>query len=113
MGKASNRKRTARTGAGPDVHALIAAEAASVRAAKHVGFQPAENTPALSGLLDTARTAMAEGVPAQFEHEGRRYYLRVSFGVVSIKVFESATAAEPIAQAITGSTDEFGHLPYH
>lgn len=113
MGKASNRKKAARPGAGLDVHALIAAEAATVRAAERLAFQPAENTPALRGLLDTATQAMAASVPAKIKHEGRPYYLRVSFGMVSVKVFDTPTAAEPIAQAITGSSDEFGHLPYH
>lgn len=113
MGKASQRKKAARTGAGADVHARIAAEAEAVRSSPRLALQPAENTPALNGLLNAARQAMTDGVPAKFEHEGRPYYLRVSFGVVSIKVFESATASEPITQAITGSTDEFGHLPYH
>lgn len=113
MGKASNRKKGARLDGGRDVHALIAAEAAAVRDAERLSFQPAENTPALRDLLDAAMNEVADGVPATITHEGRPYYLRVSFGMVSIKVFDTPTAAEPIAQAITGSSDEFGHVPYH
>lgn len=113
MGKASNRKKTARPGAGPDVHQQIAAEAAAVRAKDRLAFQPAELTPALSGLLESASAALANKVPATFEHEGRTYYLRVGFAVVRVMVFETATAPEPMAFAMTGSLDEFGHLPYH
>ena len=112
MGKASQRKKAARDGAGPDVHQQIAAEAAAVRAKDRVAFQPAEKTPALCALLDGASEALSKAVPAIFEHQGRPYYLRVSFAQVHVMVFETATAPEPMALAVTGSSDEFGHLPY-
>lgn len=112
MGKASNRKKAARPAAG-DVHAQIASEAAAVRAAERLAFAPAENTPALRDLLDSATRALSASLPGTFKHEGRPYYLRVSFGMVGLKVFDNATASEPLAQAITGSSDEFGHAPYH
>lgn len=113
MGKASNRKKAARPGGGADVHTQIAAEAEAVRNKDRLAFQPAERTPALSALLDSAAAALSKAVPATFEHEGRTYYLRVSFGLVRVMVFETATASEPMTLAITGSMDEFGHLPYH
>lgn len=113
MGKASNRKKAARHGDDVDVHVRIAAEAAAVRKKNRLAFQPAERTPALSALLDSASAALSKAVPATFEHEGRPYYLRVSFGLVRVMVFETATASEPMTLAIAGSMDEFGHLPYH
>lgn len=113
MGKASNRKKAARPGAAPDVHQQIAAEAAAVRAKDRLAFQPAEKTPALCALLDSATEALQKCVPATFDHQGRPYYLRVAFAQVHVMVFETATAPEPMALAVTGSSDEFGHLPYH
>lgn len=111
MGKASNRKKASRPGA--DVHTRIANEAKEVRSKNRMAFQPAECTPALSELLDSAAAALSKAVPATFDHEGRPYYLRVSFGLVRVMVFENATAPEPMALAITGSMEEFGHQPYH
>jgi len=113
MGKASNRKKAVRPGADADVHTRISAEAEAVRNQERLAFRSAELTPALSGLLDSARAALSSSVPATFEHEGRPYYLRVSFGLVRVMVFETATAPDPMVFAIAGSSDEFGHLPYH
>ena len=113
MGKASNRKKAARPGEGADVHTRIAAEAEAVRNKERLAFQPAELTPALCALLDTAFQKLGESVPATFEHQGRPYYLRVSLAQVHVMVFETATASEPMALAVSGSSDEFGHIPYH
>lgn len=113
MGKASNRKKAAQPGAGPDVHQQIAAEAAAVRAKDQLAFQPAHKTPALKALLDSASEALGGAVPATFVHEGRTYYLRVSIGLARLMVFETATAAEPMAFALSGSHEEYGHIPYH
>lgn len=113
MGKASQRKKAAKAETSADVHTRIAEEAASVRNKGRLAFQSAERTPALSALLDSAAAALTKAVPPTFEHEGRTYYLRASFGMVRVMVFETATAPEPMTLALTGSTDEFGHLPYH
>lgn len=113
MGKASQRKKAPKPDVSADAHARIAAEAAAVRAKDRVAFQPAEKTPALSALLDSANEALAKAVPTTFEHMGRTYYLRVSIGLARLMVFETATAPEPMTLAIAGSMDEFGHLPYH
>lgn len=113
MGKAAQRKNTAQPGAAPDIHEQIAAEAAAVRAKDRLAFQPADKTPALCGLLDSATEALQKGVPATFDHLGRRYFLRVMLAQVNVMIFETATAPEPMALAVTGSSDEFGHLPYH
>lgn len=113
MGKASNRKKAAAPGPAPDIHQQIAAEAAAVQAVDRIAFRPAEKTPALCGLLDSARSAVEQAVPATFDHMGRRYYLRVMLAQLNVMVFETATAPEPMALAVTGSSDEFGHLPYH
>lgn len=113
MGKASKRKRAPKTATDGDVHSRIAAEAKAVRSIDRLAFQPAHKTPALNALLDSASEALGSAVPAIFEHEGRTYYLRVSIGLARLMVFETATAAEPMAFALSGSHEEYGHLPYH
>lgn len=113
MGKASQRKKAVRPGADADVHTRIASEASEVRSKDRMAFQPAEKTPALSALLDSANEALARSVPTTFEHLGRTYYLRVAFGMNCLMVFETATAPQPMTMAVAGSMDEFGHLPYH
>ena len=113
MGKASNRKRARQPEPAADVHAMIAAEAAAARAKDRLALAPAEETPALCGLLDSATAAIGNAAPPTFQHRGRTYYLRVSFAQVHLMVFESATAPEPLAYAVSGSSDEFGHTPYH
>lgn len=113
MGKASQRKKPLKGDTSADVHTRIAAEAAAVRSKDQMGFQPAEETPSLCALLDSASGALSKAVPATFNHQGRPYYLRVAFARVHVMVFESATSPEPMALAVTGSSDEFGHTPYH
>lgn len=113
MGRAAQRKRAPKAAPAGDVHAQIAAEAKAVQALERVGFQDAEKTPALQSLLDSATGAMAAKIPATFKHEGRTYYLRVAIDVARVMVFETSTAPQPMAFAVTGSPEEFGHLPYH
>ena len=113
MGKAAQRKRATKAAPAGDVHAEIAAEAKAVQAFARPGFQDAEKTPALQRLLDGATDAMTSRIPATFEFEGRTYYLRASIGVARVMVFETATAPQPMAMALIGSYEEFGHLPYH
>ena len=113
MGKASKRKKAARSGADADVHKRISAEAEAVRNKDRLAFVPAERTPALNGVLDSAMAALSGGVPPTFDHRGRTYYLRVSFAAVRLMVFETASAPKPMTYAIVGCSDEFGHLPYH
>lgn len=113
MGKASQRKRAPKTATDGDVHSRIAAEAKALHSADRLTFQAADKTPALNALLDSASAALGSAVPATFEHEGRTYYLRVSIGLARLMVFETATAAEPMAFALSGSHEEYGHLPYH
>lgn len=112
MGKASSRKKAAKGGS-DDVHARIAAEAAAARAMPRLALVPADKTPALAALLDSATAALVAGVPITFVHAGRPYYLRVAFDQVRLMVFESATAPEPMAFAVTGTAEEFGHTPYY
>lgn len=113
MGKAAQRKRATKAAPAGDVHARIAEEARAARNAEHLGFQDAEKTPALKELLDSATGAMTACIPSTFEHKGRTYYLRVSIGVARVLAFETATAARPMVTGLTGSCEEFGHLPYH
>jgi hypothetical protein len=113
MGKAAQRKRANTAAPAGDVHSRIAAEAKAVQATRTPGFQDAEKTPALQALLDSATDAMTARIPATFEHEGRTYYLRISIGMARVMVFETATAPQPMALALIGRHEEFGHLPYH
>lgn len=113
MGKASNKKKAVRPGTDDDVHKRIAAEAEAMRNMPRLGLQPAELTPALSGLLASAFGALTAAVPDTLEHEGRTYYLRVSLPEVRVMLFETATSPMPMTYGIVGSHDEFGHLPYH
>lgn len=96
-----------------DIHARIASEAAQLRNAAFTGFQGADATPALSAMLDSARTALEQSIPNTFEHEGRTYWLRVAVPVARMIVFDTPTTCEPMAFALSGSDQEFGHEPGH
>lgn len=113
MGKAAQRKRAHKPAPTGDVHTRIATEAKAVQQAAQAGFQDAEKTPALQALLESATNAFTAHIPSTFEHEGRTYYLRVCIGVARVMVFETPTAPQPMTRALTGSSEEFGHLPYH
>jgi hypothetical protein len=112
MSKASQRKR-GQTTQGGDVHARIASEAAQCRNAPRPGVRNADELPALNSLLDSARAALELGIPTRFEHEGRTYFLRVSVGLARLMVFDTPTAHVPLACAMAGSFEEFGHTPAH
>ena len=112
MGKAARIKRDQAAQAG-DIHARIASEAAQCRNNPRPGVRDAEELPALNGLLDSARAALERGIPARFDHEGKTYFLRVSVGLARLAVFDTPTAFEPLALAISGSVEEFGHRPCH
>lgn len=112
MGKASRRK-PAQTAQGGDVHARIIAEAAACRNAPRLGVRDADELPALSSLMDSARAALGQAIPAHFVHEGKTYFLRVSLGLLRLKVFDAPGASEPMACAMAGSYEEFGHTPSH
>lgn len=94
-----------------DPHALIASEAAQIRAGGSIAQAGAY--PGVNALLDSARAALERGIPARFEHEGRTYFVRASIGLVRLEVFDSVTACEPITTAMSGSVDSFGHTPGH
>ena len=96
-----------------DIHAQIAKEAAQLRNLKNSRLQDAATMPALYGLMDSARTALEQAIPARFEHEGKTYFLRASVGVARLIIFDTATAPEPLAFALSDSHEEFGHTPCH
>jgi hypothetical protein len=62
-------------------------------------------------LLKSARQHLQRAVPSTFTHNGRTYCMRVIFGEVGLMVFDSTTSRQPIAYAITGSSDQCGHQP--
>ncbi len=96
-----------------DVHARIASEAAQLQATRHPQVRDAESLPALRGLLDSAHAALERGIPARFDHAGRTYWLRVSVGMARLDVFDQPTTPQPLARALVGSFEEFGHQPGH
>ena len=110
MGKAARRKREP-AAQGGDIRARIANEAAQVRNAARAGIQDAKETPALSALLDSARKALEQSIQKSFEHEGGTYWLRVAIPMARIIIFDTPTTLEPMAFALSGSCDEFGHEP--
>lgn len=113
MGKATPPKKATKAAPTADVHARIAEEARALKAAENMGFQDTAKTPALQELLESATHAINAAIPSTFEHMGRTYYLRVSIGVARVMVFETGAAPEPMTYALTGSYEEYGHLPFH
>jgi hypothetical protein len=53
------------------------------------------------------------GIPARFDHAGKTYFMRVSVGMARLAVFDTPTTFEPLAVALSGSHEEFGHTPGH
>ena len=94
-----------------DIHARIASEAASLRTAGPTQIQDASWTPALSGLLDSARVALEQSIPKSFNHQGRKYWLRVAVPMARMIVFDAPTTCRPMIFALSGSGQEFGHEP--
>ena len=114
MGKPAKRKREPNQHSqSGDIHARIAEEAAQLRGAARLRFQDAGATPALSAMLDSARTALEQSMPKSFEHEGRTYWLRVAVPLARLIIFDAPTTCAPMAFALSGSEREFGHDPGH
>lgn len=111
MDKAAKCKREAQPAQSGDIHDRIAKEAAQLRNAARAGVQDAGLTPALSALLDSARSALEQSIPKSFEHEGRTYWLRVALPSARMIVFDTPTTCSPMAFALSGSCEEFGHEP--
>lgn len=112
MSKAAKPQRHQAVQSG-DIHARIAKEAADLRNAEQSGIQRAEATPALSALLDSARSALQQSIPHSFKHEGRTYWLRVAVPMARMIIFDTPTTFAPMAFALSGSEQEFGHEPGH
>ncbi len=96
-----------------DVHAQIQIEAAVARNASAACLRDSCETPALAALLDGANEAIAKALPAQFEHEGRTYWLRCTLGLVQCTVFDNPMNSLPLVEAILGNAEECGHVPAH
>ena len=96
-----------------DIHSRIALEAAKLRNLKTPCFQHADHSPALSAMIDSARTALEKSIPKTFEHEGRTYWLRVAVPMARMIVLDTQTSFNPMAFALSGSDQEFGHEPGH
>ena len=113
MGKAAKRNSNSNSAQSEDIHARIANEVAQLRNAAHTSIQDAKATPALSALLDSARAALEQSIPKSFQHEGRTYWLRIAVPMARMIVFDTQTSFNPMAFALSGSDQEFGHEPGH
>lgn len=113
MSKAANTPPEQAAPSTGDVHERIAAEAAKLRGQARPGLRGVSDMPALAALMDSASKAVEGSIPTHFEHLGKTYYLRVSIGVARLIVFDSPSSPEPMALALSGSHNEFGHLPGH
>ena len=108
MGKPSKRPgRESR-----DIHAAIRDEAAYVRSLPTGGESDAETWPALAELLTACRAQITGDVQRTIEFKGRRYYLTVRLAM-SIDIFDSPGAAEPLFRGAVLSEESFGHAPGH
>lgn len=112
MGRASKRKKNAHV-SDSDIHARITAEAQKIKNAPEFGFGREGDSPELESLLQSARKAIGDGLPVSFTFEGREYWCRVSIGLARLNVFASPATAEPLVTAFFGSSDDFGHRPFH
>ena len=113
MAKASKLNSNSESAQAGDIHARIANEAAQLRKAARRSIEDASKTPALSALLDSARHALEKSIPESFEHEGRTYWLRVAVPMARMIIFDTPTTFSPMAFALSGSAQEFGHEPGH
>lgn len=109
MGKASSRKRAARIAAAGD----FAPDLAAMLKALGVPAYDADTAPHAAALIESARGAIANAVPASVEHDGRRYWIRLSIAIAHLEIFDDAASAEPVARAICGGSERYGHSPCH
>lgn len=111
MDNASQSKRPEQ-GAAQDAHARIAEEAQRAKDAPEPGLNE-QGYPAVNALMRSARTSIGNAMPASFVHAGRQYWCRVSIVGAILEVFDAPTTGEPLATTFFGSSDEFGHVPFH
>jgi hypothetical protein len=104
-------KRERAEQAGADIHEQIAMEAAQARS-RRPGFAE-DGYPALTALLQAARSEIARSTPKEIQFHGRTYWCRVSHGMMHLQVFDSPATAKPVVETICGSSDHHGHQPAH
>lgn len=108
MGKKSKRPgREAR-----DVHATIRATAEALKSTGRTRVHMAAKFPELEALLTAASDAVFAAVPSTFEHEGRKYWLRVTLGM-GLQVFAGPAEGEALVRGARYCTNEHGHAPAH
>lgn len=78
-----------------DHQARIIDEARRAGASPFPQVRPAEETPALAGLLTAARSAIEESLPRFIEHAGLRYRVRLQ-GFVKVAVCKPGASDEPL-----------------
>ncbi|WP_055451011.1 hypothetical protein [Thiomonas bhubaneswarensis] len=87
----------------------IEREAQDLRRSPGVSISDAAEWPALRDLLRSARVAIAESIPATFEHEGATYRLTVIPWRLGVRVFGLSGDGEPLFQSVVNSSAELGH----
>lgn len=112
MGKAAQRRRQAHTAGVDDIHARIASESARNRNGSP-GYADSGELPELTALLRTASEHINAAMPAQFQYEGRTYWLRCSIGMARIEVFDGPAKGSPIVAALCSGGAGHGHTPRH
>ena len=81
-----------------DAHAAIRAEADKVHRLAPFLTRIAEQWPALDALIATGLATVEGGIPASFDHKGRRYFLRVRLAYPAPLSVYCRNASELIAR---------------
>lgn len=110
MSRASNRKRAARADSHDDVLRELAG--LPTHAGARLLAAEAADMPATKALCDSAAAAVAAALPANFEHEGRVYYLRTAT-VARLEVFADPGTSKKLAEFLAFDLAGHGHAPGH
>lgn len=87
----------------------IQREAEALRSSPGSTLSDSANWPALRDLLRSARVAIAESIPAAFDHKGATYRLTVIPWRLGVRVFSPEGDGEPLFQSVVDSSAELGH----
>lgn len=108
----SRRAKVRPSGDRAAVHAQIQREAGAVQANPLAFVADPSRFPALDALFRAAAHTVEAATPAAFEHEGRRYWLRVGHLGIILSIFDAPANRIPLIAALTHGPDA-GHKPGH
>lgn len=94
------------------IHAQIQREAGAVQANPFAFIADPSRFPALEALFRAAAHAVEAAAPSAFDHEGRRYWLRVGHLGIVLSIFDTPATRIPLIAALTHGPDA-GHKPGH